>query len=509
MSSNSEILREIFLKVHDVVQPQYEEHQSERIRAKYAKDLLREKEKDFPYLKKKGVEEIYTRFLAFESELASEKAYRPRLTAKAFWYNLYTLPLTSDKGTSSLGHFLNNDFEHLDLGLLKGKTPLRLTVEIGNFLYMQDPPNLPEYDWIEPPDGASAVGYLPEPLPNGQNRVPVERDGPLRRFMEIGTVSWWRFGEWEPTGHIMVIDLDKDRQRHPWIILSNEWVDSWGESVIADSKVETVNSNTPGVFPSDQKRTTIAQLVDRHGLTTRIDDPKKDPFLRRLGKGFHIELKSVTDGKNLVRIMQWNQRAHSTVEECYADGTGRIYLEYDREKNEYMLPDSGLRRGPTGFLSIKPLRARSKSETNAQPASDSKSASHPKPSTQSTSRKLANLALDSRPGYGSQQASPKGKPMPPPPAPIRRQDLQSYPPQQPHHQLNQRPSEPNLPSSMESRNRPSNLAHNSSRQLNEKSSRSSLKSSIEIRNRLAYPAPKSRRQLDQVFLESSPTKEKR
>ncbi|KAI4161643.1 MAG: hypothetical protein LQ342_004651 [Letrouitia transgressa] len=351
MPSTAEMLRDLFVDIHAKVESQYQYHESERVRGEHAKKLLREKEKDYPYLKKKGVEQSYSRFLEFEAKLARKRAQRPRFTAEVFWKNLLTHPLTSKEEWRSFLRFLDSDYEDLDLGLLRGNILLRLKLETANFLEMEDPPVLPEYDWISPLGGAKAVRYSTGPLLDGQSRVRVKRDGPLRRFMEIGAISWWKNDEWERTGHIMVIDLDEGRQRHPWFILCNEWTDSWGEMIVAAPTVERVDMYTPGVFPPDQHRTTIAQLVDKDGLVTRSNDPKKDPFLRRLHKDFHIDLRRVTDGKDLVRIMSWNQRAHSTIEECYADGTGRIYLEYDRDRNEYILPEPGLRRLPTGFLS--------------------------------------------------------------------------------------------------------------------------------------------------------------
>lgn len=143
------------------------------------------------------------------------------MTAKVFWQYLLTLPINSAK----LGNFLSNDFEPLDLGLYKGRIPLRVELEVANLQEMEDQPSLPQYDWVYPDDVARAVGYSSDSLPNGQSRVRVERDGPFRRFYEVGAVTWWRNGEWERTGHILVLDLDKGRQRHPWIILLNEWID--------------------------------------------------------------------------------------------------------------------------------------------------------------------------------------------------------------------------------------------------------------------------------------------
>ncbi|KAL9611714.1 MAG: hypothetical protein Q9167_003637 [Letrouitia subvulpina] len=378
-----EKLEEIFTEIHDFSSDQYRLHKSINASMDLEKQLLKEKEERFDYLKQKGNEQAYKEYLDFSRNLSHKRNQRPRYTAKQFWHGFLTLPIYKSGQKLSLIEFISNDFEDLDLGLLRGRIPLRLRISYANLLEMTAQPSLPNYDWIEVPDGAFGVKYLSEPLPKGLSRVPVTGDGPLRRFMEIGSVMCWQCGDWEATGHILVVDLDKDRQRHPWFILCDQWGDSWGESVFAAPTVEKVDSETPGVFPPDRNRTTIAKLVDGNDNRTRSND-LKDPFLLRFGKNFHFDLQRFTDGRDLVRIMMWNRKCNSTMEECYADDSGTIYLEYDRDQDEYVLPERGLKRLPTGFLprsasqSKKPLQPRPISESNLQPALDSKSASRPR-----------------------------------------------------------------------------------------------------------------------------------
>lgn len=74
---------------------------------------------------------------------------------------------------------------------------------------------------------SGAIGY-PDERPAGPDKhrrvVDASEDTKLRRFASLGWVIHVRpNGSWSKTGHALVMDMDKGRDRHPWFVLPSHW----------------------------------------------------------------------------------------------------------------------------------------------------------------------------------------------------------------------------------------------------------------------------------------------
>ncbi|KAL8657348.1 MAG: hypothetical protein Q9226_001997 [Calogaya cf. arnoldii] len=177
------------------------------------------------------------------------------------WKSLYQCQLKEPNDCNRLARFLNrSSFPIIHLGKLDGKIPLRLLP--GNH-HLEDMIVIPD-DHHSTPSGAMAVKYDDRHAQLGTS--PGSRDdGILRRFKEIGSVMMVQGASgWVETGHVLVIDMGEGRNRHPWIILTNEWkrnveFDYW--TVEAHQNIGKNDDEAPGVFPGYSERTTVVRLM--------------------------------------------------------------------------------------------------------------------------------------------------------------------------------------------------------------------------------------------------------
>ncbi|KAL8857376.1 MAG: hypothetical protein Q9178_006142, partial [Gyalolechia marmorata] len=155
---------------------------------------------------------IYWAKLSYQS-IRERANSRWAYTASQLWHRLYHHPLTTTVQSNELAKFINNSFfpEVIELGKLNGETPCRLAPRHG---LLNESENL-FGNLSYAPVSAYAVSYAEgHPSEEEISLVVPRDDSVLRRFREIGNIIiMTELGDWQMTGHVMVMDLDRDR--HP------------------------------------------------------------------------------------------------------------------------------------------------------------------------------------------------------------------------------------------------------------------------------------------------------
>ncbi|KAI4207458.1 MAG: hypothetical protein LQ346_000587 [Caloplaca aetnensis] len=252
------------------------------------------------------------------------------------------------------------------IGKLYGRQTLKLIPAIGAL------PSAPilEPGWQAPfhfaPTDSAAI-YYPDGHPSGtwQPRQPAATftpnptvytatardDDKLRRFAALGWVIMENSeGEWEKTGHVLVMDMDDRavRHRHPWLILASEWptdgeeTEDGGFMIHAEEEVIRGDSIQSGVFPGDNNRTPICRLLP---LNRDLNDG--EILLQSLGEGFdfkperkggHRLHRDTAKGPDLARVMEWYWDDKAKQEVCYTKN-GEEYMRYDPRSKTYFFRD--------------------------------------------------------------------------------------------------------------------------------------------------------------------------
>ncbi|KAL9001801.1 MAG: hypothetical protein Q9188_005229 [Gyalolechia gomerana] len=316
---------------------------------------------------------------------------QPAYTASQLWHRLYHQPLTNVDQSNKLAKFINDSLfpEVIEIGKLNGETRCRLAPRNGLLKEAEDTFGDLSYADVS----AQAVSYAEGHPSEGEISLVVSGDDTvLRRFREVGNIIMMtERGGWQMTGHVMVMDLDRDR--HPWLILANTWETEEDEprTFIAPDNVIRNDRAALGVLPGNNNRTTIARLAP---LRQSSAQPK--PFLLQLGTNFEFSLhragKEVTRaeqhsqrGPSLAKIMTWFQRPNGE-QVCY-DKQRKVYMTRNPHTGEYSYPDpdfKAFRQQVGNFVSEPqyiPLSARS-----GPPAGPSEPPRRPGPSTSSASQ---------------------------------------------------------------------------------------------------------------------------
>ncbi len=182
-----------------------------------------------------------------------------------------------------------------------------------------------------------------------------EEEQRLRRFCPLGWIAQKR-GEhtWDLTGHALVMDMDRGRDHHPWIVLASQWPDVNGDqpeksTYEAQQRPRRDDDPVPGLFSGDHTRTVIARLihVDEKSFT---DGQRATPFLQQFGPHFSFNLwrrggeRTVRDSTqfreyhpDLAHIMGWFWDEDEKEEVCYAEN-GTEYMRYKPSAVEYRYP---------------------------------------------------------------------------------------------------------------------------------------------------------------------------
>lgn len=305
----------------------------------------------------------YWHFLRYLSSYDGPGIIEKSFTASEFFQILHSHRQHTYAESVSLGRFIHHP-GHLPslihLGKLNGKTPIclaagsdRYDYELnGYFDYRATFGNL-EFPAIH----AEAVNYPATQHHPSETTIHPRGDQILRRFRDIGLLmieSQQRRGIWEMTGHVLVIDLDRDR--HPWLILAKTWDDTrledWegGGSFTAPDTVTRDDICELGILPDDKKnRTTIARFVPYPSPSkTPVAEAaetasKPKPFLLRFNEDFEFGLErhgdpdpSSEDGPILPTAMSWYRRRDG--EHVCVDGERKEYMIREWDTGRYSYP---------------------------------------------------------------------------------------------------------------------------------------------------------------------------
>lgn len=218
----------------------------------------------------------------------------PNLNEQDFWDAVYEFdPLgPGQPETSRLEKILESgQLSRVTLGKIYGKTTLKLLPCEGALPTTESRGFTPPFDYavtdcgaISYPDGHPSEAMAPPELPDlkqdSSSSKPIAKalptlkdddDDTLRRFASLGYViqeSRSSKGNWEKTGHVLVVDMGDRRVRHrqPWFVLASEWPTDGEETAEGDfyyrakEHVWRDASAEPGVFPGDRNRTPICRI---------------------------------------------------------------------------------------------------------------------------------------------------------------------------------------------------------------------------------------------------------
>ncbi|KAL8834058.1 MAG: hypothetical protein Q9170_003950 [Blastenia crenularia] len=279
---------------------------------------------------------------AVRSDIASRKAY----TARELFNKLQHHPLNNHDECNRLSDFINQSYfpANIELGKLNGETRLRLAPRQG--LFDEDTDvfgNLSHANHL-----AAAVSYEEgHPSEFAYRLITPRRDAILRRFWEVGhIIMQTSCGSWEMSGHVMVMDLDRDRR--PWLILAKTWStdDDEAREMEAPDTVMKDDSDALGVFPGNNNRTTIAMMTPLQQSTA-----PHSPLLLQMGVDFEFGLqrsgKAISKaaqrspyGPSLAKVMTWFKRPNGQ-EVCF-DENRKEYMTRNPSTGNYSYPNPGI-----------------------------------------------------------------------------------------------------------------------------------------------------------------------
>ncbi|KAL9036611.1 MAG: hypothetical protein Q9180_004206 [Flavoplaca navasiana] len=310
--------------------------------------LLGQAQRKFPSIKDLLTYRNYVQY-KWEQTTKDMDAERQRIKtcdSPNLWHSLQYNPLTDSNDANAMSNFLANTYfpTIIELGKLDGKIPLRFAPGTHSF---EDDTIIcpPAHERVS--TGMLAVGYHHHPS-TGPTQTASGDDGKLRRFKEVGSILAEDLHGWNRTGHVLVIDMDEGRNRHPWIILASAWQveDEYSsETVRAPKNVGRNNTRTSGIFLGHSNRTTIGRL------TAISSKPNPTPLLLQFGPSFNFRLdefgyryqKGMSFGPQLAHVMPWVKQLgwRDWRQVCYVDNDGKQeYMRYEAKEQRYYPPQT-------------------------------------------------------------------------------------------------------------------------------------------------------------------------
>ena len=305
----------------------------------------------YPFMHDKSVAE-YGVYVVEKRTLAKRRAQMaPPPTAQQFWNAAYAFsrsgPGPTDDGDQLYKLLSSDKLGAIPLGKLWGQTTLKLIPAIGALPTSPLPPGVVKYDFSATDSGAImyADGH-PSEEAYGE-WISSAADDKLRRITSLGWVIRVEGnGSWARTGHVLVMDMARDRDRHPWFVLASEWPSEeeqadGGFVIRAPEKEFRDDKLVHGVFPGDKNRTPICKIQPW--------GKSKDgtgPVLKRFGEDFefapvrlggHRRGKASMWGPELAHVMDWYWDDDEEEEVCYHP-SGVEYMRYKPEIAKYRYP---------------------------------------------------------------------------------------------------------------------------------------------------------------------------
>ncbi|KAG7001894.1 hypothetical protein G7Y79_00030g064270 [Physcia stellaris] len=307
----------------------------------------------YSFMKEVTVEDYRKFFLVYWSEnmilerLEFEKRKR---TPEQFWKAAYdlgssgSLDVDTDKKNMNRYHV-----GVIPLGKLRGSTTLALSnrMYVANDL-TTDSSTLNKMRYVK--TWFRGIRY-PDGHPSEPSfKVRASEDSTLRRFICLGCVlSKSRTGRWEETGHVLVMDMDQGRDRHPWFVLSSAvatfeeqedggyWIHVPARLSLSNDLFSNDGISEVGILPGDRERTPVGRIEPK-------DPSNPVPVLQQFGPDFEFDItrfggessRKVDDdryGPDLAHVMNWYWDIEKEEFCCYQNG--QEYLRYNDHNAQY------------------------------------------------------------------------------------------------------------------------------------------------------------------------------
>lgn len=200
------------------------------------------------------------------------------------------------------------------------------------------------------PDGHPSVDY-----DEGGSRYESEFDpseegerNKLTRFWPLGwPIYTYEKAQPEYTGHVLVMDMDKGRNRHPWLVIASSWPNPMSVdgdfTRTAPYRVRLDEPEVDGIFPGGTRRTPVAKM--RHLPGAKLD--QKPHFFHHFGPDFNFTIDRMGGDRQFVRsrefkehhpdlaiIVGWYWDEDKQQEVCY-DAEGKEYKRFNSETGRY------------------------------------------------------------------------------------------------------------------------------------------------------------------------------
>lgn len=130
----------------------------------------------------------------------------------------------------------------------------------------------------------------------------------LRRWCAIGGLAYKYGDEFRLTGYVLVMDMDKDRNHHPWLILASEWPDLNNDGddesgeFTARENAKISDFNVHGILPGDIRRTPIAKIIHMKNASKA---QRAKPMLENFGPDFEFSLLRKDGGRSVSDTEKW------------------------------------------------------------------------------------------------------------------------------------------------------------------------------------------------------------
>lgn len=304
----------------------------------------------YPFMRDVSSREYWTFKVERRAELQRQELAVPVPTAEQFWQAAYDFdPHNSTASTGSdLSRMLTmRNLPDIPLGNLGGTAKLALIPGMGALPNTEKEQGLTELRYAATDSGAiSYPDAHPSELEDDDFKVRASQDNRLRRFAALGWVIFvLPDGLWNKTGHVLVMDMDETRDRHPWFVLASEWPTDFEDAngdftAYAPATVDRDDSTQPGVLPGGRNRTVVGKVVP-------MTQPRKVPILKRFGPHFNFLMEKPSGdrsynpnparGPDLAHVMEWYWDPVKEHEVCYYKD-GKEYMRYDRSTKYYTYP---------------------------------------------------------------------------------------------------------------------------------------------------------------------------
>jgi len=235
-------------------------------------ELFENARQTYPFMSDVTIIEYHRYFLRQGAQKKQEEIEQPKPTLEQFWNAAYNFdPLSTAASTvSDLQRILSRrNLESVPLGKYGGMNNARLELipEIGALPTTDNVKGRISLHYEATDSGAISYpdGHLSE-FEESRFRIRSTEDRKLRRFASLGWVIRVDGDCWVRTGHVLVMDMDVGRGRHPWFVLASEWpaefedVDG-GFTIYAEARVDRDHSSQTGVLPNGKNRTPVARIV--------------------------------------------------------------------------------------------------------------------------------------------------------------------------------------------------------------------------------------------------------